>query len=73
MTIDAPTTLIAAPILVLLFAYAWRLIRRSDAERDRYVRRVEYDRDWWRAKALGLEPPAPVDPEHVPDPGGPHP
>ena len=70
MTVDLPTTLIAGPILVLLFAYAWRLIRRSDAERDRYVRRIEWDRDFWRARALGLEPPDPIDPEHVPDPGG---
>lgn len=70
MTIDLPSVALAGPLLVLLFGYAFRLIRRSDLERDRYVRRLEYDMEWWRAKALGLPPPSPPagGPARLPDP-----
>lgn len=54
----------AIGVLGVLFAYAWRLIRRSDAQRDDYTRALEYDRDFWRARALGL--PEPIRPDDVP-------
>lgn len=41
----------------VLFTYTIWFVKRSDRMNLRYMRHTEYERDYWRAKALGDELP----------------